>query len=159
MDENAEEYLKNFKNLLGEGLITQQEYETKKAELLSLTSSTDSSSSLQNTKMMFESSAHVQDAKRAERNLGLIIGNAIMIGVGVLVFVFGGADIELLAGLSNMTFQGDFYTYEYTATVYAYEAIVQLVQVVTKITGVLGVLMICVGLKGLLGELLKPKSK
>lgn len=159
MDENAEEYLKNFKNLLGEGLITQQEYETKKAELLSLTSSTDSSSSLQNTKMMFESSAHVQDAKRAERNLGLIIGNAIMIGVGVLVFVFGGADIELLAGLSNMTFQGDFYTYEYKATVYAYEAIVQLVQVVTKITGALGVLMICVGLKGLLGELLKPKSK
>ena len=63
MDENAEEYLKNFKGLLDEGLITQQEYETKKAELLSLTSSTNSSSSLQNNKTMFESSAHAQDVR------------------------------------------------------------------------------------------------
>ena len=82
-----------------------------------------------------------------------------MIGVGMLVFVFGGVDAELLTGLSNMTFQGDFYTYEYKATVYAYEAIVQLVQAATKITGVLGAFMMCVGLKGLLGELLKPKTK
>lgn len=159
MDENAEEYLKNFKGLLDEGLITQQEYETKKAELLSLTSSTNSSSSLQNNKTMFESSAHAQDVKRVERNLGLIIGNAILIGVGVLVFVFGGVDVNLLTGLSNMTFQGDFYTYEYKATVYVYEAIVQLVRATTKIAGILGIFMICVGLKGLLGELLKPKSK
>jgi len=82
-----------------------------------------------------------------------------MIGVGVLVFVFGGVDVNLLTGLSNMTFQGDFYTYEYKATVYAYEAIVQLVRATTKIAGILGIFMICVGLKGLLGELLKPKSK
>lgn len=157
MDENAEEYLKNFKSLLDEGLITQQEYEAKKTELLSLTSSADTSSSLQNTKTIFKSLTHAQNAKRAERNLGLIIGNAIMIGVGILVFMFGGVDVELLAGLSSMTFQGDFYTYEYKATVYAYEAIMQLVQVATKITGVLGVFMICMGLKGLLGELLKPK--
>lgn len=159
MDENAEEYLKNFKNLLDEGLITQQEYEAKKVELLSTTSSADPSSSPQNTKTMLKSSVQIQDAKKEERNLGLMIGNAIMIGVGVLVFVFGGVDVNLLTGLSNMTFQGDFYTYEYKATVYAYEAIVQLVRATTKIAGVLGALMICVGLKGLLGELLKPKSK
>lgn len=159
MDENAEEYLKNFKNLLDEGLITQQEYEAKKAELLSTTSSADPSSSPQNTKTMLKSPVQIQDAKKEERNLGLVIGNAIMMGVGILVFMFGGVDVELLAGLSSMTFQGDFYTYEYKATVYAYEAIVQLVQVATKITGVLGVFMICMGLKGLLGELLKPKVK
>lgn len=159
MDENAGEYLKNFKGLLDEGLITQEEYDAKKAELLSLMSSADSSVPLQNTKTKLKSLTQDQSAKKVERNLGLMIGNAIMIGVGMLVFVFGGVDAELLTGLSNMTFQGDFYTYEYKATVYAYEAIVQLVQAATKITGVLGAFMMCVGLKGLLGELLKPKTK
>ena len=60
MDENAEEYLKNFKNLLDEGLITEQEYEAKKADLLSTTSSADPSSSPQNTKTMLKSPVQIQ---------------------------------------------------------------------------------------------------
>ena len=55
MDENAGEYLKNFKGLLDEGLITQEEYDAKKAELLSLMSSADSSVPLQNTKTKLKS--------------------------------------------------------------------------------------------------------
>lgn len=149
MDQNAVEYLKNFKSLLDEGFITQEEFDAKKAELLPV----EKKESAQEISSV--GSANVEPkktdgkSKHSEIDLGSLLGSIIMLFIGVLVFILGlgGAGTEL----RDVTFQADYYTYQYKATVCV-------VQTLSKVVMAIGLALLCFGLKDLLKEVLRGKT-
>lgn len=147
MDQNAVEYLKNFKSLLDEGLITQEEFNAKKVELLSTEGDNGTQEILSDSSSNIGLKRATDKDKRPERNLGSIIGNTFMLGAGIVAFCFGVGGSEL----RDITFQADYYTYQYKATVYV-------IQTLNKLIVTVGLVLLCFGLKGLLKEVLKGRS-
>lgn len=151
MNQETVEYLKNFKTLLDEGLITQDEYEKKKKELLEepievvapptgapiniSSTSASSEQSKQNTVGQQQASSNTTSKTNPIDIIWIVVGS-IFVFIGLFGFLINGP---------KGTFGTDYMSYQYATAAY-------MVQAVYIAVAAIGSIEICMGLKGILGK-------
>lgn len=149
MNQETVEYLKNFKTLLDEGLITQDEYEKKKKELLEEPTksvaeptgtpidipsiSVSSEQSKQNTVGQQQASSNTTSKTNPIDIIRVVVG-AVVVMIGLVGWIMGG---------SSTQYGGDYYTDQYAISCFTAQSINMLIAAV-------GSIEVCIGLKGLL---------
>lgn len=149
MNQETVEYLKNFKALLDEGLITQDEYEKKKKELLEEpievvapptgapveipSISASSEQSKQNTVGQQQASSNTTSKTNPIDIIWVVVGTVVVL-IGLIGWITGG---------SNVQYGADYYTDQYAISCFTAQSINMLIAAV-------GSIEVCIGLKGLL---------
>lgn len=144
MNQDTIDYLKNFKALLDEGIITQEEFEAKKQTLLSNEYSQDSSSKEAELKepagqpVQTATQTPKQTAQSSARPIDIIwiVVGAVFVVIGLFGFLVNGP---------KGTFGTDYMSYQYATAAY-------MVQAVYIAVAAIGSIEICIGLKGTLSK-------
>lgn len=144
MNQDTIDYLKNFKTLLDEGIITQEEFETKKQTLLSREDTQEfSAKELQPKEPTGQPvQTTVQPSKRASessvRSIDIIwtVVGAIFVLIGLIGWITGGSSVQ---------YGADYYTDQYAISCFTAQSINMLIAAV-------GSIEVCIGLNGLIGK-------
>lgn len=147
MNQETVEYLKNFKALLDEGLITQDEYEKKKKEFLEepakpvaeptgapiniSSTSASSEQSKQNTVGQQQASSNTTSKTNPIDIIWVVVGTVVVL-IGLIGWITGG---------SNVQYGADYYTDQYAISCFTAQSINMLIAAV-------GSIEVCIGLKG-----------
>lgn len=144
MNQETVEYLKNFKTLLDEGIITQDEFEAKKQTLLLNEHPQDSSPKESELKEPAGQPVQttVQPSKRASESsvrpidiIWTVVG-AIFVLIGLIGWITGGSSVQ---------YGADYYTDQYAISCFTAQSINMLIAAV-------GSIEVCIGLNGLIGK-------
>lgn len=143
MNQDTIDYLKNFKTLLDEGIITQEEFEAKKQTLLLGEYPQDPAP--KETELQEPAGQPVKTANRSKQatkssarpiDIIWIVVGAVFVVIGLFGFLVNGP---------KGTFGADYMTYQYSTSAY-------MVQAIYIVVAAIGGFEICMGLKGMLAK-------